>query len=125
MTKTFNRLKGKQGEEIAVKFLRDSGYTILDQNNSTKFGELDIIATKNNILVFVEVKFKQSEDFGTPEEMIGENKLTQVKRTAELYLLNNPDMAKNYDRYQIDAICIVGPPDGEASRINHYENLTF
>ncbi len=133
--KQFNRLKGNQGEELAVKWLIDHGYQIIDQNNSTKFGELDIIATRwagattelsrmpsgQAILVFVEVKFKQTEDYGTPEEMIGKNKLMQVQRTAEMYLLNNPDIAKTYDRYQIDAICIVE----ETGRITHYENISF
>lgn len=119
--KQFNRLKGKQGEEMAVQFLKENGYSIIDQNNSTKFGELDIIATKNNILVFVEVKFKQTDDFGTPEEMIGKNKLMQVQRTAEMYLLTNPDMAKSFQRYQIDAICIVE----DTGRITHYENISM
>lgn len=121
MTKTFNRLKGNQGEEMAAKWLTDHGYQLIERNNSTKYGELDIIASKNNILIFVEVKFKQTEDFGTPEEMIGRNKLMQVKRTAEMYLLTNPDIAKSFERYQIDAICIVE----ETERITHYENLTF
>lgn len=121
MTKQFNRIKGKLGEELASKFLIDNGYKIIDQNNSTKFGELDIIASKNEILVFVEVKFKQTEDYGTPEEMIGQNKLSQVRRTAELYLLTNPDIEKQFQKYQIDAICIVE----ETGRISHYENLTF
>ncbi len=118
--KQFNKIKGKEGEEMAVKFLKENGYIILDQNNSTKYGELDIIASKNNILVFVEVKFKQSEDFGTPEEMIGLNKLNQVRRTAEMYLLTNSDMAKQFNRYQIDAVCIVE----ETGRISHYENIS-
>lgn len=121
MTKQFNKIKGKEGEEMAAKWLEDRGYKILDKNNSTKFGELDLIATKNDILVFVEVKFKQTEDFGTPEEMIGINKLNQVRRTAELYLLTNPDIAKQFDKYQIDAVCIVE----ETGRISHHENLTF
>lgn len=121
MAKIFNRLKGKEGEEMAAKFLKDKGYQIIDQNNSTKFGELDLIATKNNVLIFVEVKFKQTEDFGTPEEMIGQNKLNQVRRTAELYLLTNPDIEKQFDKYQIDAVCIVE----ETGRISHHENLTF
>ena len=56
---------------MAAKWLKDRGYKIIDKNNSTKFGELDIIASKNDILIFVEVKFKQTENFGTPEEMIG------------------------------------------------------
>ena len=45
----------------------------------------------------------------------------QVRRTAEMWLLTNPDIAKQFDRYQIDAICIVE----ETDRIPHYENLTF
>lgn len=121
MTKTFNRLKGNQGEEMAESYLRERGYEIIEKNHRTKFGEIDLIVSKNDILVFVEVKFKQSEDFGTPEEMIGKNKLSQVKRTAEMYLLNNPDIAKKYDRYQIDAICIVE----ETGRISHYENISI
>ena len=121
MAKQFNRIKGKDGEDIAAKFLKDKGYKIIDQNNSTKFGEIDIIASQGETLLFVEVKFKQTEDFGTPEEMIGKNKLAQVKRTAEMYLLTNPDMAEKYERYQIDAVCIVE----ETGRISHYENVSF
>lgn len=119
MTKQFNRLKGSQGEDAAAQWLIDHGYTIIERNNSTKFGELDIVASKGEILIFVEVKFKQTEDFGMPEEMISKNKLFQVKRTAEMYLLNNPDIAKSFQRYQIDAICIVE----ETGRLTHYENV--
>lgn len=121
MSKQENRSLGKIGEDKAAKYLRENGYKILDQNNSTKWGELDLIATKNNILIFVEVKLKTTEDFGMPEEMIGKNKLSQVKRTAEMYLLTNPDIAKKYERYQIDAVCIVE----ETDRLTHYENLSF
>ncbi|MDP2683802.1 MAG: YraN family protein [bacterium] len=125
MTKQTNRILGKQGEEMAADLLKGKGYQILDQNNSTKWGELDLIVSKNNTLIFVEVKLKTTEDYGTPEEMIGEFKLAQVRRTAEMYLLNNPDIATKYEQYQIDAVCIVGPSGDEAKRITHYENLTF
>lgn len=119
--KQLNRQKGTTGEEKAAKLLQEKGYTIIDQNNSTKWGELDLIVSKDNILIFVEVKLKQTEDLGTPEEMIGRQKLSQVRRTAEMYLLNNPDIASKFDKYQIDAICIVS----ESGRVDHYENLTF
>jgi len=126
MTKTLNRIKGNQGEDMAAKWLTDHGYQIIERNNSTKYGELDIIATRSagsgqDILVFIEVKFKQTEDFGTPEEMIGKNKLAQVKRTAEMYLLTNPDIAKQFNIYQIDAVCIVE----ETGRITHYDNISI
>ncbi|HCR35548.1 hypothetical protein A2130_02640 [Candidatus Woesebacteria bacterium GWC2_33_12] len=124
--KQLNRLIGKQGEEMAAELLRNKGYQILDQNNSTKWGELDLIVTHSTssgqaILVFVEVKLKTTEDYGTPEEMIGKNKLAQVRKTAEMYLLNNPDIAEKFESYRIDAVCIVEV----TGRITHYENLTF
>lgn len=130
--KQFNRKKGSVGEKIAADFLFKKGYKILEKNYSTKFGEIDLIVTHSTssgrVLVFVEVKSKETEDFGTPEEMIGRKKLMQVQRTAELYLMKNPDIEKKYDSLRIDAVCIVGPPSqslGEVKRIDHYENLTF
>ena len=115
-----NKEVGKRGEKIAAKWIEDEGYKILDKNYSTKFGEIDLIAIKDNILVFIEVKLKQTEDFGTPEEMIGSSKLAQIQRMAEFYLMDNPDIAKKYDPYRIDAVCIV-----QDKRVTHYENLTF
>lgn len=121
MTKVFNRKVGARGEGIAAGWLEAHGYQLIDKNNSTKWGELDLIVSKDNILVFVEVKLKSTEEFGMPEEMIGQSKLAQVKKTAEMYLLDNPEIANKFDRYQIDAVCIVE----STGRINHYENLTF
>lgn len=106
---------------MAAKWLMADGYQLIDKNNSTKWGELDLIVSKDNILVFVEVKLKSTEEFGTPEEMIGRYKLAQVKKTAEMYLLDNPEIAGKFDRYQIDAVCIVE----ETGRVTHYENIGF
>ena len=117
--KQFNRTKGSEGEEIAVEYLRTKGYQILEKNYSVKFGEIDLIIAKDNVLVFVEVKLKTTDDFGTPEEMIGKGKL---------YLMQNPEMESLYDIFRIDAVCIVGLPSqgfGEVKRISHYENITF
>ena len=126
--KQFNRTKGSEGEEIAVEYLRTKGYEILEKNYSVKFGEIDLIIAKDNVLVFVEVKLKTTDDFGTPEEMIGKGKLAQVQRMAQLYLMQNPEMESLYDIFRIDAVCIVGLPSqgfGEVKRISHYENITF
>ncbi|PIP57883.1 YraN family protein [Candidatus Woesebacteria bacterium CG22_combo_CG10-13_8_21_14_all_39_10] len=125
MVKQFNRKVGKEGEEIAAKFLLDKGYKILEKNYQTRFGEIDLIACKKNILTFVEVKLKHGDDFGTPEEMIGNSKLSQVQRMAEFYLMDRPKMPEIYKVYSIDAVCIVLNENGEVERLNHYENLTF
>jgi len=123
--KQFNREVGKRGEEIAAKYLQDRDYKILEKNYSTKFGEIDLIAVKNNVLSFVEVKLKQSEDFGTPEEMIGRGKLARVQHMAEFYLLENPKIAKTCEIYSIDAVCIVSDGEGGVKRINLYGNIGF
>lgn len=125
MTKVFNRKVGTQGEEIAAKFLEDKGFKILERNYSTKFGEIDLIAVKNNILRFVEVKLKNGDFFGAPEEMIGTNKLGKVQRMAEYYLMDNPEVAKKYGAYSIDAVCIVTGESEEVERIDLYENIGF
>lgn len=125
MTKFLNKDWGRRGEDIAAKHLRKKGYQILEKNYSAKFGELDLIASKGKILVFVEVKLKNGENFGTPEEMIGPKKLFQVQRTANLFLMKEKDIADKYNEYRIDAVCIVIAQDEQVERINHYENLTF
>ena len=97
----------------------------MEKSYSTRFGEIDLVATKDDILVFVEVKLKQGQDFGNPEEMIDPKKLSQVLRMAEFYLLDKPKVAKEYGSYRIDAVCIVAGYGGEVERISHYENIGF
>lgn len=121
--KRFNRAVGARGEEIAVKFLADKGFRIIERNYSTKFGEIDLIAAKDNVLRFVEVKLKEGDFFGTPEEMIGTDKLGRVQRMAEYYLMDKPEMAKKYESYSIDAVCIVTGDAGGVERIDLYENI--
>lgn len=116
---------GKLGEEIAADYLRKHNFEILQKNWKTKFGEIDLIATKNNLLIFVEVKLKVGEDFGTPEEMINSPKLSQVQNTAVAFLQQKPEIEKQYKGYRIDAVCIVLNQNKEVLRINHYENITF
>ena len=123
--KQFNREVGKKGEEIAAKYLQSKGYKILERNYSTKFGEIDLIVSKNNILSFVEVKLKKGEDFGTPEEMVGKNKRAQVERMANFYLIDKPEMQKRFDSFSIDAVCIVINENDEVERTNLYENIGF
>ena len=61
----------------------------------------------NDWLVFVEVKLKIGLQFGNPEEMINKNKINQVKRVAEGFLLLESPIAKKFNKYRIDAVCIV------------------
>ena len=123
MFKHSNYKRGKLGEKIAKTFLAQKGYRIIDSNFQTRFGEIDLIATKGKKLVFVEVKLKIGVQFGQPEEMIGQAKISQVQKTAAAFLKTRSKIAAIYPFYQIDAVCIVLKQDKTLLRINHYENI--
>jgi len=122
--KNQNYKKGKLGEQIARDYLIKKGYWIIRQNFQTRFGELDIVAGKDNLLIFIEVKLKVEADFGRPEEMITQKKLRQVKNTAEMFLMQEKTYLSNFKQYRIDAICIILNQDMTVKEIRHYENLT-
>jgi putative endonuclease len=121
--KQLNFEKGRLGEEIACRLIEKKGYRIVETNFRTRFGELDIIASKDNFLVFVEVKLKVGTDFGLPEEMINQAKLLQVRKTAEVYLQQNPAVANSFTQYRIDAVCIVLDENNTVKEARHYENI--
>lgn len=121
--KNLNYQVGKIGELLAKKYLLKKEYQILASNFRTRFGEIDLVAGKNQTLVFAEVKLKIGEEFGSPEEMIDKKKLIQVQKTAEYFLQIYPEVAAKYPFYQIDAVCIVLNADGSCKRITHWENL--
>lgn len=82
---------GKTGETMAVAFLQEKGYKVLEQNWRYKKIEIDIIATKNNVLHIIEVKTRRTIKFGHPEESITERKMTQLKKGAEIYQFQYPE----------------------------------
>lgn len=118
-----NFTKGRLGEKIAADYLRKKGYQIIETNFRTRFGEIDIICSGSNWLVFVEVKLKTGNDFGSPEEMITPSKIWQVQKTAQTYLQQSPQIAAKHQRYRIDAVCITLDSNGEIKQVNHYENV--
>lgn len=82
-----NRLFGAKGEEIAVSFLLERGYRILNRNWAVKYGELDIIAlSPDNCIVFVEVKRVSSVEYGRAAEKVTPAKLKQIQKLASHYL---------------------------------------
>ena len=78
--------KGRRGEDIAARFLEEKGYRIIQRNFRYDRGEIDIIAQDGMELVFVEVKSRENEAFGLPEESITPSKEEQLKKVAEGYL---------------------------------------
>ena len=110
---------GRLGEELARKYLKKKGYKILEQNYRTRYAEIDLVARHKDVLVFVEVRTKIGERFGTPEETLNARKLQKVKRNAFSYA----SRVKWNKLYRIDAVCIVLAADHTVQRIAHYENI--
>jgi len=80
---------GSIGEGKAVKYLERNGYRILSQNyRFRRFGEIDIIAEKDDVIIFIEVKTRSNLSFGTPNESINRSKINKIRKTANFFLMN-------------------------------------
>jgi putative endonuclease len=126
---------GKIGENLARKYLEENGYKILEQNYKTKYAEIDLVAERpgkflqKGTLVFVEVRTKVGEQWGSPEDTINKSKLWKVLQNAKSYA----GFKKWQGPERIDAICIVlsaqgGPAlgwknDYKLVRLTHHENI--
>ena len=104
--------KGKEAEDKASSFLEANGYIILDRNFHSKFGEIDIIAQKENILHFCEVKFSEKYD---PLIQITPQKMQKIIKTIQYYFLKT----RNIKDYQIDAILV------KSKTIEIIKNITY
>jgi len=81
-----NREKGTKGEDLATACLKKEGYRIIERNYRCRYGEIDIIAMDKKDVVFVEVKGRESDTFGSPEEAIGPAKQKKISMVALHYL---------------------------------------
>lgn len=84
---TRKREIGDFGEEITSKYLEKNGYKILDRNYSKPFGEIDIIAIKGDVISFVEVKTRKSDDFAYAAEAVDFYKQERIKRASQAFLM--------------------------------------
>lgn len=77
---------GRLGEAVAIEYLAGRGYKIVETNYRQPFGEIDIVAYAQETLVFVEVKTRHSNDYGTPSEAVDGRKRRQLSRIAQEYI---------------------------------------
>ena len=102
---------GMIGEEVAAEYLERLGYRILERNYLRPWGEIDIVATKNDIVHFVEVKAISRENRSDisremshqPEDLVDVRKLRKVARTAEMYMASKRDTRE----YQVDVVGVI------------------
>ena len=110
---------GAIGEKLAADLLKKRGYKIIQRNFRCREGEIDIIAQKDECLVFVEVRTKKNTAFGTPEESVTLSKREKLIALAETYL---QACDKAPASWRIDVVAVELTPDNKVSRLEHIEN---
>lgn len=99
-----HKRQGNIGEALAIDFLKQKSYQILETNFLNKLGEIDIIAKHNNVIVFVEVKHRTSLKFGAPRESVTASKQRNIRLVALSYL----KMHKQLDSFcRFDVIEVI------------------
>ena len=114
---------GKEGEEIAIRFLKKNGYKIIERNYVCKVGEMDIIAREKDTLVFIEVKTRTSTAFGPPQLAVNSTKQMQLSKVA-LYFLKEKCLEDIKARFDVVAI-VVRPKEEEIELIKNAFDLRY
>jgi putative endonuclease len=111
------RDRGRDGEEAASDYLRRAGYTLIERNARSRFGEIDLIVERAGTIVFVEVRSRSGARFGTPLESVDATKQRRLTRLATAYLARRRLTDR---RARFDVVAIEWQ-DG-AAKIDHVEN---
>ena len=109
----YKKLLGRAGEKLAVDFLRKKGFKILKTNYRSPVGEIDIIAEDKSAIVFIEVKTRSSDNYGSPCEAVDSKKQEKYYKIATYYLQKEK---------KIDSECRFDVVEIENGQINHIFN---
>jgi len=115
---TYQKDVGSWGEAVACGYLESQGFEIIDQNFHTRYGEIDIICSQSERIVFVEVKTRTSTSYGLPEDSITENKKRHLLNASLLYLEEHPEFME----WEFDLITIEGKFMSINPTITHFRN---
>ena len=110
---------GKLGEELAVEFLLQNGYDILETNWTFQKAEIDIIAQRASVLAVVEVKTRSSIEFGLPQDFVKPKKIQLLVKAVNEYIISNDLDAEV--RFDIIAIC----KEDKGYKIEHIQDAFF
>ena len=100
--------KGREAETLAVQFLENKGWNIIQRNFRSRGAELDVVALDGATLVFVEVKQRSTHRAGLPEEAVDSRKIAKLYEAARYFLKRNPQHAGRDCRFDVIALDGVG-----------------
>ena len=112
-----SKVTGNDGEKRAADFLIQNGYKIIDRKWRTKSGEIDIIAMKDEVLVFVEVKTLPNATFDMLSSVLGMQKQKRIVKTAKHFMLKHRQYSNSYIRFDVIVLDMQGLPP-----VYHIEN---
>jgi len=110
---------GKIGEELAVSFLIKKGYEIMIRNYFYQKAEIDIIAKKDNMMICVEVKTRNSDFFGDPQDFVSKGKIKLLVKAMDAFLIENDISLET----RFDIIAVLKNKTTE--ELTHYENAFY
>jgi putative endonuclease len=110
---------GAWAEQMAVTYLSQTDYQILERNWRYKRAEIDLVCSLNGKLVLVEVKYRKEDYFGEPEGAVADLKVQKMQEAAEGYMGLHPD----FEEVLFDIISITGPK--ENAKLVHFKDAFF
>ena len=106
-------LLGKEGERVAERYLKKKGYKLVERNYRCAGGELDLIVLDRRVIVFVEVKTRVSEEYGTPDSAVDAEKRRKIQRGADDFLRR---CGQTEARVRFDVVNVVF---GDGEQVQH------
>lgn len=116
----YNKIVGNFGEELAKNYLVKNKYEIMDRNIKIGYKEIDIIAKKDEMIIFIEVKTRTSDKFGPAEEALDSRKINFLTYAIQGYLFKH--RLNNYE-VGFDLIAVDIDKNKKTARIKHYKNI--
>lgn len=116
-----SRQAGAGWEKIAESFLSGQGLKLLQRNFSSRLGEIDLIVEDDETIVFVEVRYRKSSQYGSGAESVTPQKQNRISRAAAWYLAKNPHRAAQCCRFDVIS---VHPQNGNQG-INWIQNAFY
>ena len=114
------RRLGDAGERYAARLLEAAGHTVLARQWRCPEGELDLVTLDGDELVFVEVRTRRGDRFGTPEESVDPRKAARLLRLGDHYLAAHPEHERRI--WRVDLVAIVLDAAGRVARATHHAN---
>lgn len=105
-------IRGQQAEDLACRFLEGKGFKLLSRNYSCRQGEIDLVMRDNDMLVFVEVRYRSNKHYGSAVESVDARKQAKLIRAAQHDLQQHPQAARHPCRFDVVGI-VPGDADFE------------